>query len=147
MHGAATDLDSIGKHILMGMSTGKARQQSRMDIHDPARILTHEIRRQDTHETGQYDQRNAGCLQLTDEGLLKGLTAIELLAVDADSLDAGFRRPFQGKGIRLVREDNRDLSCHLATVNGIHDGLEVRPPAGAEDAQFLFCLSHGIRRL
>lgn len=100
------------------------------DIHDPAGVLAHEIRRQDTHETGQYDQRDAGCLQLTTGACSKDSRPSNCRRLTQTALDAGCR-PFQGKGIRRSVRTTA-ISAATATVNGIHDGLEVRPPAGAE---------------
>lgn len=86
----ATDLDAIGEYVTVRMSPRETRQQGRMDVHDASCKVTHEIRRQDAHETCQHDQRNTSFFECRDQCLFKGFTAFMLLAVNANSPYASF---------------------------------------------------------
>ena len=147
MDGAAADLHPVGEHVAMGMRTGEARQECRMDIHDAARVGADEIRREDAHEARKHDERHARLRKLFDERFLELLPILVFLAIHTDGGNTSLSRALERIGLRLVREHDAYRCMHLAARNRVDDGLQIRAATRAEHAEHLFLICHRTRRL
>ena len=132
--GAAADFDAVGEDVAVGVGAGEARQEGRVDVHDAASVVAHEVRGQDAHEAGEDDEGDACFVEGFDEGLFERLAAVELLAVDADGFDAGFFGAREGVGVGLVGQDKGYCRIYFTAADGVDDGLEVGAAAGAQHA-------------
>ena len=109
MHRAACYLNTVVHRLALGVQPLEAGQQRRMDVDDLMFPAADEMPGEDTHEPGQHHHFRAGFPQRRINFVFKLCFVLAAFSFHYRRGDAGFGRPFQGKGFFVVADHYGNL--------------------------------------
>ena len=102
-----------------------------MNIQDAAGIGFNDTGAQHGKEPGQHHQIDVVAFQRFQQGRVKGLTVLVILAADHNALHTGLCGPLQRVDTGLGGHDQRDLTVGvLAPGFAVQQGLQIGAAAG-----------------
>ena len=109
------------------------RQKRRVDVDDFIFVSVDEIRRKNSHETGQSDQVDLLAFQdFHDEFFVTGAVGKKFRAYNHER-DAVFLRAADRVGLGVVAHHQREIRFQFFLPDRVDDRLKIRPVAGAKD--------------
>ena len=109
----------------------EGRDERRVNIQDAAGVGFNDTGAQHGKEPGQHHQIDVVAFQRFQQGRVKGLTVLVILAADHNALHAGLCGPLQCVNTGLGGHDQRDLTVGvLAPGFAVQQGLQIGTAAG-----------------
>ena len=139
--GAAGDLYTVVKSLLLRVKSGKGGEEGWMDVDDAVWELLHKPVGEQTHVSGQDDEVDVGGFEGGDDFLIVLLTRLTLTG-DEKSVKSTLAGGFEAGGIGAIGDDYGDLCAgKFAGGDVIGDGNEVRTTPGKQDDEVFHCIS------
>lgn len=126
----------------MRMQAGKRRQQRRMDIDQPARVVIDEARREHPHESGQQHVIGRVAVDLLGQRGVERLAAGVVLVVEGRGGDALLARPIQAGGVRAAGDHGGHFGRPGLPAARLHQGLHVAAAPGNQDDEAALGIGH-----
>lgn len=122
---------------LVGVQTGKGRQQRGVDIDEPTTVVRHKAGREDAHETCQHHQGGRMGIDALHQRGIKGLAAVIGLVVHHRRGNALRLGKLQATRLGLVADHSRNPRPQgllpALLLRGTHDGRHIGAAAGDQD--------------
>ncbi|MNN25377.1 hypothetical protein D3C81_1388490 [compost metagenome] len=115
------------------MESRETGQQRRVDIQHAARVMLHELGRQNAHEARQHNEIGLVRVDGIAHRRIKTGTIGVLLVVHHARGNAVFRRKRQTAGVGTVRQHRRHAPRPLLGGTGPDDGFHVAATPGNQD--------------
>ena len=137
MHRATVDPHTFFKRPLMRVQTGEGWQQRRVDVEQATFVMTHEIGRQNAHETSQHDQIGCKTVDAFSQRGIEGFAPGKCLVVDVMRCDSCLGGRLQTFGIRPVADHGSDIDRQIAGIAGGDQRFHIAATAGNQDDDIL----------
>ena len=138
VRGDAGNFDAVFVGLAIGLGTGKAWQQGRVDVDDFVFVMPHELRGKDLHEPREHDKINTVFVEDLD-----GFFFARIAVFPGEIME---REPgFFGEGFEhaVVGDDDGGFGGEGAVFEGLDQALEAVGFLGDEDASALAVLGGG----
>jgi hypothetical protein len=118
----------------LSVESRKGGKKRGMDVEDAIGKRFQQRFPDDPHEPGEADQFNAAVEKDIGDRLIAGLSVGKVSSVDDASFESRLACARKPGRVGPIRDHNSNAGVEPALLNGVDNGLEIRTPAGDENA-------------